>query len=389
MIIEGRYNNAVVYTDVIEDTAIEQLRGLCDLEWSKGLSIKIMPDVHAGSGCTIGTTMTLRDRVCPSMVGVDISCGVLVAKIEKTDIDFSKLDAVIRRYIPYGMNVHQKRTDFDLTGLKASFDKDRALRSIGTLGGGNHFIEIDTDGDYDYVVIHSGSRHLGVEVCKYYQDKAYDEYVKGKKVKIDNIIKELKAQGRENEISSTLKSMNIENIRKETLCIDGEDFRDYINDMKIVNEYATQNREAMLAVIVHNMSFNVIDTFCTRHNYIDVDNMILRKGAVSAQNGERLIIPLNMRDGSLICRGRGNKEWNYSAPHGAGRLLSRGDARRNVMMDEFIHSMEGIYSTTVNDNTIDESPMAYKRKEDIIDNIKDTVEIEKVITPLYNFKADK
>ena len=398
--IKGQFNTAKVFTDVIEPEAVSQILDLCNQKAFAGLNIRIMPDVHAGAGCTIGTTMNIRDKVIPNLVGVDIGCGMLVAELGKVDIDFAKLDEVIRSKVPSGHDVRETthpflaKTKVDDVLCKSAVDMDRAYKSIGSLGGGNHFIEVDADDEENkYLVIHSGSRHLGVEAAKYYQRnavKALSEQFG--KTKIDAIIAKCKSEHRERDIEKELKALSSvrpDNFNKDFAYCECSLFDAYIHDMKIIQEYAEWNRHAMLKEIEDSMGLSHISEFTTIHNYIDTENMILRKGAVSAQKGEKLIIPMNMRDGSLICIGKGNPDWNYSAPHGAGRLMSRHKAKESISLDEFQNSMQGIWTSSVNTSTIDESPMAYKPMEAIVDNIKDTVEIVNIIKPLYNFKASE
>lgn len=393
--IRGKYNTAKVFTDVIESEAISQIMELCNQPSFEGLQIRIMPDVHAGAGCTVGTTLTIKDKVIPNLVGVDIGCGMEVANLGNVDIDYKKLDEIIRTKIPFGCNIREKAHSYakqiDLSEFRCKNDLniDKAEKSIGSLGGGNHFIEVDIDDDGNkYLVIHSGSRHLGLEVCKHYQREAFREIQKrtGKDAQKE-IIDKCKREGRLQDISDELKSLKPLYVPKDLAYCEGKLFDDYIHDMKIAQKFAMLNRLAMKKEILDNLGLKEIDSFTTLHNYIDTDNMILRKGSVSAQNGEKLIIPINMRDGSLICVGKGNPDWNYSAPHGAGRLMSRSEARHQLSLDEFQKSMEGIFTTSVGYGTIDESPMAYKSINDIVDNIHDTVDIVKIIKPLYNFKA--
>lgn len=392
--INGKYNNAIVYTDIIEQEAISQIINMCNQVAFKDSHIRIMPDVHAGAGCTIGTTMTLTDKVVPNLVGVDIGCGMLVAKLDNTDIDFAKLDEVIRKYIPSGFNVrdeeHRFTKNIKLDELRFCKELDnRITLALGSLGGGNHFIEVDKNNTGElYLVIHSGSRNLGVKTASFYQKEAFRILSKNKDAK-NEIIARCKAENRAQDIQNELKKLTIENVPQDFAYCEGQLFEDYIHDMKIVQEYAVQNRAAMLDEIITRMNFSVSDIFTTIHNYIDTENMILRKGAVSAQKGEKLIIPINMRDGSLICTGKGNIEWNYSAPHGAGRLMSRSKAKETISLEDFEKSMEGIYTTSIGRGTLDESPMAYKSINDIIDNIESTVIINEIIKPVYNFKASE
>lgn len=397
MIIKGIYNEAKVYTEIIEDSAIAQIQAMCDNPAFAGRQIRIMPDVHSGAGCTIGTTMTVTDKIVPNMVGVDIGCGMEVVILDDEQIDFARLDALIREKIPSGMNSRKKEHAYadkiDLSKLKCfkHINARLARLSVGTLGGGNHFIEADRDDDGRlYLVVHSGSRHLGLEVANYYQKEAYAALCGRSQAQINAIIASLKAEGRDREISGAIaaaKANAAAGVTPETAYVEGALFDDYIDDMKLVQSYAVINRQAMIDEIVNGLGLTVADRFTTIHNYIDTDSMILRKGAVSARAGERLLIPVNMRDGSLLCTGKGNADWNYSAPHGAGRLMSRGKAFATLDVEEFARQMEGIYSTSVGRNTLDESPMAYKSMTDIVGNIADTVTVDKVITPVYNFKA--
>ena len=398
--IKGKYNEAIVYASTAETSAIEQLQTLCDMEVYKDSKIAIMPDVHAGAGCTIGTTMTLHGAVTPNMVGVDIGCGMETAMIAEKSIDFEKLDALIRMQIPAGMNVRDRKHKnadqtnvFELRCVDKVDHLEKELKSIGSLGGGNHFIEVDKDEEGNlYIVIHSGSRHLGKEVADIYQGLAYKQTNGITKEEIEKVIDDLKSQGRQKEIESVILKMKEEmksDVPKELSYVTGELFDDYIHDMKIMQEFADINRKTMMEIIIEGMGLHVTDQFTTIHNYIDTENMILRKGSVSARKGERLLIPINMKDGSLVCVGKGNEEWNFSAPHGAGRIMSRGEAFRTLSVEEFRKQMEGIYTTTANSRTLDESPMAYKDMKDIVDNITPTAEIIKIIKPVYNFKADQ
>lgn len=392
----GKYNTAKIFTDVVDEKSIAQVKLLCDQPFTEGSKIRMMPDIHAGAGCTIGTTMTIKDKVVPNLVGVDIGCGMLCVELGKIDLDLEKLDGVIREHIPSGFNIRETQHEYTefcyLPELSCyeSIDSDRAYRSIGTLGGGNHFIEVDKDDEGNlYLVIHTGSRHLGVEVCNYYQNWAFDSEKAGNIAARIILIEELKEQGREQDISTELAKLNQTVTPKDLCWVGGYLFESYIHDMEIAQKYAMWNRYAIADVILDKMDLEVVASaeFQTIHNYIDTVNMILRKGAVSAQKGEKLLIPINMRDGSLICVGKGNPDWNYSAPHGAGRLFGRMAAKKNFSVEEFKQSMEGIYTTSVNEDTLDECPMAYKSMDDIVNNIGDTVDILKVIKPIYNFKA--
>lgn len=395
--VKGKHNTAKIFTDVVDEKALEQIKTLCNQEFVKESSIRIMPDVHAGAGCTIGTTMTLKDKVVPNLVGVDIGCGMDTYVLEDSELDLKKLDEFIHTSIPAGMNIreipHRFIENIDINELRCieQVNKNRAIRSIGTLGGGNHFIEANKDDDGRiYLVLHSGSRNLGKQVAEYYQEEAYKYLNNNSSSQIEKIIDKLKEEGRQSEIQSTikdLKSQVITNIPKSLAYLEGELFDNYIHDMKIVQQYATLNRKAMAEDIIDALGLHISETFTTIHNYINTDSMILRKGAVSAKAGEKLLIPINMRDGSLICIGKGNPDWNYSAPHGAGRLYSRMQAKKAFNIDEFKQTMDGIYTTSINEDTLDECPMAYKNMEDIVNNITPTAEIIKVIKPIYNFKA--
>ena len=396
MEISGKYNTAKVFTNVIEKSAIAQINEICDQPMTEGLDIRIMPDVHAGAGCTIGTTMTVKDKLVPNFVGVDIGCGMETVKLREKHIELEKMDKVIHERIPSGFDIryeaHRYCNQIDLTEL-CCYDKikaERANLSIGTLGGGNHFIEADKGDDGSiYIVIHSGSRHLGVETAAYYQEKAFFNIARNRD-DVKELIEMYKAMGKEKKIEEAirrLKNTGKDGIPKHLAYCEGELFNQYIHDMKIVQRFALINRQAMMDEIIKGMHLHVVEQFTTIHNYIDTDTMILRKGAVSANAGEKLLIPINMRDGSLICTGKGNPEWNYSAPHGAGRLMSRSEAKQSFKVSELKIKMDGIYKSSVNAATLDECPMAYKSMEDIIDNIGDTVEINEVIKPIYNFKA--
>lgn len=394
--LQGKYNKAKVFTDVIDSGSVAQIIELCSQEFTVGEQIRMMPDVHAGMGCVIGTTMTVSDRIVPNLVGVDIGCGMETVRIKEKHIELEKLDKLIYANIPSGFAIrsvpHKMNEEVDICSLKCAdkIDLRRAERSLGTLGGGNHFIEADKGENGIYIVIHSGSRHLGVEVAKYYQNEGYKQLNHAGDAAVRELIDSLKAQGRQTEIRRELKKLENTKrtkIPKELAYVSGQLFRDYIHDMKIVQKYAVLNRRAMMNEIIKGMKLTVLEQFTTVHNYIDTDNMILRKGSVSAQAGEKLIIPINMRDGSLICIGKGNPDWNYSAPHGAGRLMSRGEAKQSFTVSEFKKQMSGIYTTSVGKGTLDECPMAYKGMNDILDNIGDTADVYEIIKPIYNFKA--
>jgi RNA-splicing ligase RtcB len=399
--IKGAFNSALCYCDELEDTAAGQIRAVCDQPEFAENKIRIMPDVHAGKGCTIGTTMTITDKIVPGMVGVDIGCGMETVEIAEREIDFERLDAVIRSEIPAGREVredcHAMNDEIDLTALRClgNINIERARRSIGTLGGGNHFIEVDRADDGQlYIIVHSGSRHIGTEVAEYYQNEAYRQLSGNSKAQLDEVVTRLKADGREREIQSTLRRLKSDGahavtVPKDLAYVSGGLFDDYIHDMKIIQRFADLNRQAMIEVILREMGLTEIERFTTIHNYIDADSMILRKGAVSAKTGERLLIPINMRDGSLICVGKGNDDWNQSAPHGAGRVMSRNAAFGKLSMDEYRERMRGVFTTSVTEETLDESPMAYKSVESIVSHISPTADVTLRITPVYNFKASE
>ena len=399
--IRGRHNNANCYAVTVEDAAIEQIKAVCDRPEFADSRIRIMPDAHSGKGCTIGTTMTLTDKVVPGMVGVDIGCGMETVKLKEREIDFEKLDRVIRKHIPFGREVrdtpHRFSEKIRLEDLRCA-DRvgiPRAYRSIGSLGGGNHFIEIDKNDKGElYLVVHSGSRHLGTEIADYYQNVGYKTLCANAKTQLQDKIAELKSQGRDKEIYDALKALKANtktamDVPKELAYVEGELFDDYIHDMKITQRFAQLNRQAMTEVILSEMGLREVERFTTVHNYIDTREMILRKGAVSAKAGEKLLIPINMRDGSLICIGKGNEDWNCSAPHGAGRLMSRHAAMAQLDMEEYAQQMKDVFTTCVSRQTLDEAPMAYKNMDEIMSAITPTAEIVEIIKPVYNFKASE
>ena len=399
IVVQGTYNEAKIYTDTVEETARKQIERMCGQPFLAGSKIRIMPDVHAGAGCTIGTTMTITDKVVPNMVGVDIGCGMETIRVKNHSLELQKLDRLIYERIPSGFQIrnqyHKYNDEIDLRELKCRvdglIDLDRAARSLGTLGGGNHFIEVSKDrAGRIYVVVHSGSRHLGLEVAKYYQEEAYRALNGAAKKDVDALIRRYRNEGREREMKKAIKELKkqiLTQIPKDLAYVEGALFEDYIHDMKLVQRYAMLNRKAMMEEMIKGMKLKVEEEFTTIHNYIDTEAGILRKGAVSAKKGERLLIPINMRDGSLICVGKGNEDWNKSAPHGAGRLMSRSAAKNAFTVSEFKKQMKGIYSTSVNSDTLDECPMAYKGMEEIVENIGPTAEIVDIIKPIYNFKA--
>ena len=363
--LQGKYNTAKVFTDKAEQSAITQILHLLEQAFITGSKIRVMPDTHAGMGCTIGTTMTIKDKIVPNLVGVDIGCGMETVLLKDNRVEFGQLDKAIHQYIPSGFDIrrepHHFNDEINLAALRCAkhVNLDRAERSIGTLGGGNHFIEIDKDEDGQlYLVVHSGSRNLGKQVCEHYQKAAA------------------------NKLNRTSKGAD-----RVLAYLEGSLFNDYLHDMAIVQRYADLNRKAIVKELEKRAKIKIVEHFTTIHNYIDLDMMILRKGAISAQRGERVLIPMNMRDGSLICIGTGNADWNFSAPHGAGRIMSRSAAKERITLTQYEKAMTGIYSSTINRSTIDEAPFAYKPMEEIIANIRDTVDIVKTIKPLYNFKA--
>lgn len=381
----------LIFAETFEFEAYDQIKELVNFEAYENAKVRIMPDAHAGKGCTVGTTITITDKVTPNLVGVDIGCGMLTVKLKNTEIDFQKLDRVIKTKVPSGFNTHNtSKKNFDFTKLRCQkyVDLNRAMLSIGSLGGGNHFIEVgkhETTGEI-YLIIHSGSRKLGGDVCKYYQDKAFQNANEMSKI-VKNTIDNLKKDGREKEISVEIKKIKKPVTNKNLAFLSGNDFSDYMNDMAIVQKFATLNRATIAEIILKEVGLQEAERFETIHNYIDFKRMILRKGAVSAENGEMLLIPINMRDGSLLCVGKGNEDWNYSAPHGAGRLMSRSKAKEAINMTDFIESMKNVYTTSVVTETLDEAPQAYKSIDEIKNAITETVDIIGIIKPLYNFKA--
>lgn len=419
--LNGKYGEATVYTDNVDEATISQVISVLNTPLAKNSSIKIMPDCHAGTGCVIGTTMTITDKVCPNLVGVDIGCGMTVTKLGKLNLsnkEFEIIDDICHHKIPSGFAVHSEmkasnwlkyRWSFqienklepwnDFLNKLKCYDKlnnvDRLIRSLGSLGGGNHFIEINKDSNNNYyLVIHSGSRNLGKQVAEIYQRLAINvmhDYSNSIKIMVEM----LKEQGRHSEIQESIEKFKAKQPKftDELAYLEGDHLSDYLNDLYLCQEFASHSRNIMSDIIIEELVKQKIldnnnkERFETIHNYINPKDSILRKGAVSANLDEVLLIPINMRDGSLLCRGLGNSNWNYSAPHGAGRIMSRSEAKENIDINDYIASMDGIYSTTVNYNTIDESPMAYKPIESILENIKETVEIIDIIKPVYNFKA--
>lgn len=392
-----------VFTDNIEPEALNQIYTLVKQPAFKDCKVRIMPDVHAGAGCVIGFTADLGDKVIPNIVGVDIGCGMLTIELGKIDIDFQFLDNIIRNKIPSGRNTHDSRmVRFDdlqkLYCYRELKDSKHLERSIGTLGGGNHFIEIDLDNEgTKYLVIHTGSRNLGKQVAEYYQKLAI-EVMQGKDKLYsmqEQLIEDYKKQGRKKEIENAIKELhrtfnpNPLGIPKELCYLTGKYRDQYLHDMEICQKYAVLNRNTIASIILDEMNWKSLGGFETIHNYIEIESNMVRKGAISAKDGELLLIPINMRDGSIIGKGKGNSDWNCSAPHGAGRIMSRSKAKETLSIEEFKETMKDIFTTSVNQSTIDESPMAYKPMDEIVNNIKGTVDIIKVIKPIYNFKASE
>ncbi|MFA5577353.1 MAG: RtcB family protein [Tissierellaceae bacterium] len=401
--IEGKYNTAMVFTDNVDPGAISQITSYLNQDYSKGRKIRIMPDVHLGVGITIGFTTDLGEELVPNLVGVDIGCGILTVELGKVDINLEILDKIIYQNIPAGFNV-QKEIKYrfdklrDLHCLRELKDTRRIERGIGSLGGGNHFIEVNIDSkDNKFLVIHSGSRNLGNQVAKYYQNIAVEsirndiDYL----AKKNEIIEEYRSKGKHRDIGKALNKLKKENKRdlkypKDLCYLVGKSKEMYLHDMNICQKYAKINREVMADIILQNLfnrSLNSFPHFHTVHNYINFEDGILRKGAISAHEGELVIIPINMRDGSILARGKGNPEWNYSAPHGAGRLMSRGEAKETIRMNDYLKSMQGIYTSSVKETTLDEAPFAYKSIDEILSKVGDTVDIIDILKPIFNFKA--
>ena len=406
MIIKGDFNEAEVFTENIDKETISQIKQLLDQEFVKNSNIRVMPDCHKGAGCVIGTTMTIKDKIVPNLVGVDIGCGVLCVELGDIDLNLDKIDDFIKNNIPHGFNINNKVVvDYIDEILKIRCinnikkKPEEFNRALGSLGGGNHFIEIDKD-DFNnkYLVIHSSSRNLGLQVAKHYQDVGYNnlnynnsEYEEKSKEIIESYKKSGKKKKIEKELKKLKEFLKIESKIPKDLCyVQGQDLDDYLHDMDIVQRYASKNRELMAEKIVEfiGLDYESLNKFESIHNYIEVDKYMLRKGAISAYEGEDVLIPINMRDGVIIGKGKGNPNWNYSAPHGAGRILSRAEAKNKIHMNDYKASMKDIFTTCVNVSTLDEAPQAYKPIEEIINNITDTVDIKKIIKPIYNFKSN-
>lgn len=395
--IKGTYNTALCFAPTIEEEAISQIRQLCSQEFAAGSKIRIMPDVHSGKGCTIGTTMTVTDKIVPNLVGVDIGCGMYTVSLGKQEIDLARFDEACH-YIPSGKNAWEGRKErFDLTGLKCyrSLSKTKWIeKSLGTLGGGNHFIEIDRSPDgTNYLVIHTGSRNLGKQAAEYYQNLAVElhqgkeDYFKKK----DALIAEYKAQGRRKEIEKALKELHWQSrellIPADLCWLYGSWMEDYLHDADLCQKFALRNRELIAEILLERTGLIPGEAFHTIHNYIDIGERILRKGSIAAHKGEKVLIPINMRDGSILAYGKGNPDWNFSAPHGAGRLMSRTKARQTLTLKDYQEAMKGIYTTSVSEDTLDEAPFAYKPLEEILDSIQQSVDMISILKPIYNFKA--
>lgn len=401
-------SNLKIFTENIEPEALNQVYTLIKQPAFADCKVRIMPDVHAGAGCVIGFTADLGEKVIPNIVGVDIGCGMLTVELGNIDLDLATVDQIIRAKVPSGRNVHEGRPfPFDrlkeLRCYRELKDTKRLERSIGTLGGGNHFIEVDVDEDgTKYLIIHTGSRNLGKQVAEYYQNLAI-EIMQGKDklyAKQEQLIAEYKAQGRRKEIQKAIKELhrkfnpNPLNIPKDLCYLTGKYREDYLHDMEICQHFASLNRYEIANAIVSDLfgadiAYWKLPMFETIHNYIEFGTNMVRKGAISAKAGEPLLIPINMRDGCILGKGKGNEDWNCSAPHGAGRIMSRSKAKEVVSLKEFEDSMQGIFTTSVGQSTIDEAPMVYKPMAEIVENIADTVEIVKIIKPIYNFKASE
>lgn len=392
-----------VFTQHIESTALAQITELLSQPAFSECKVRIMPDVHAGTGCVIGFTANLGDKVIPNVVGVDIGCGMLTSELGNIDIDFAKLDSVILEYVPSGMNVHEEIKEVfpelkKLICFPRLKNVDWLEKSLGTLGGGNHFIEVDADDeDNKYLVIHTGSRNLGKQVADYYQKLAIEQ-INGSKEQlneeVNKMIRHLKETGREQEISGAIKALRtnwlkVERMPNDLCYLSGLDRLSYLHDMAICQHFAQRNRAQIMTEICARMRWVPVSSFETVHNYIDLETNIIRKGAISAKDGERVLIPMNMRDGCIIGIGKGNEDWNCSAPHGAVRVMSRMEAKRSVSMADYEKSMDGIFTTSISEGTLDECPMAYKPMDEIVANIAPTVDIERVIKPIYNFKASE
>lgn len=391
--IEGNYAQAKVFTNQIDDVTYEQIQTFLNQAFTKDCKVRIMPDCHAGKGAVIGTTMEIKGKVCPNLVGVDIRCGMLCVELKNVHVDFAKLDEVIKTSVPSGQHnrtmPHEFAKHIPLDAVIAPIEKDKMALGLGTLGGGNHFIELNrSNDDRLFLVIHSGSRGLGTRVSSYHQKQAIKYHDPTKKER-HQLIEQLKKEGRMQDIQKALQEFvpSQSNVPKELAYLEGENMEHYIHDLNIAQQFAKWNRAAIAKEIMNAMGFVEVGRIDTVHNYIDTEHMILRKGAISARKDELVIIPINMRDGSLLAKGKGNEDWNQSGPHGAGRILSRSKAKSILRIEDFQQAMKDVYTTSVNVDTIDESPFVYKPMEEIIENTKDSIEVLEVIKPLYNYKA--
>lgn len=391
--LTGKHDTAKVFTENIDDVTIGQIITFLNQPFAKGANTRIMPDTHAGKGAVIGTTMRITDKIVPNLVGVDIGCGMLTVEIKPETIDFAKLDAVIRTHVPSGQSVrgrqHKYTKEVSLDKIIAPFNENRANLSIGSLGGGNHFIELNETGDgRQFLVIHSGSRHVGVKVATFHQNRAIASFERDTEG-LKNLIAEMKKAGKDRDIQQAIQAFQSSKpaMPKELMYLEGSQMEEYLHDLKIAQEFAFWNRAAMMQEIMSNMGFTEIGRMDTIHNYVDLEHMILRKGAISARKGEQVLIPINMRDGSILATGKGNDDWNQSAPHGAGRILSRSRAKELLSVEDFRDTMKDVYSTSISQQTLDESPFAYKPMAEIIANTKDTITMDAILKPLYNFKA--
>lgn len=385
--IKGKYNTATVYTDILTDSTVGQIMTLCNQKFAQDAKIRIMPDTHSGSSSVIGTTMTIKDQVVPNLVGVDIGCGLNVTKFRKgVKLNFDKLDRIIRNRIPSGHHSHSKPLySFPLENIQAPIHRRWALRSLGTLGGGNHFIEVNEGSDGFYLVIHSGSRVLGKEIAEYHQEIAYQKLTKMRQ----DLKQQAKAANDPDEKADLNRQREEIKIPYDLSYVSNQDLENYLSDMQIAQQYAALNRQSMAQTILKAMKWEkqVIESFDSPHNYIDLKHMILRKGAASARKNEKMIVPLNMKDGSIIGVGKGNDEWNQSGPHGAGRTMSRSQARASIRLENYQHMMRHVWTTSVSKKTLDEAPKAYKSKKQILTDLHETMEVKEIIRPLYNFKG--
>lgn len=385
--IKGKYNTATVYTDILTDSTVGQIMTLCNQKFAQDAKIRIMPDTHSGSSSVIGTTMTIKDQVVPNLVGVDIGCGLNVTKFRKgVKLNFDKLDRIIRNRIPSGHHSHSKPLySFPLENIQAPIHRGWALQSLGTLGGGNHFIEVNEGSDGFYLVIRSGSRVLGKDIAEYHQEIAYQKLTQMRQ----DLKLQAKAANEPDEKADLIQQREEIKIPYDLSYVSDQDLENYLSDMQIAQQYAVFNRQSMAQTILKAMKWEkqVIESFDSPHNYIDLKHMILRKGADSARKNEKMIVPLNMKDGSIIGVGKGNDEWNQSGPHGAGRTMSRSQARASIRLENYQHMMRHVWTTSVSKKTLNEAPKAYKSKKQILTDLHETMEVKEIIRPLYNFKG--